>query len=106
MQNGADKFTFDRVEMNTVDEMPVDFDVIRAQFRPQTQARIPSTEVIQGNRKAHVAVMVQGIEQQLEIVGRGLLGQFDNHPAGRYAEVMEHLQGASGLVLRLEQRLG
>ncbi|MNJ49153.1 hypothetical protein D3C77_443710 [compost metagenome] len=50
--------------------------------------------------------MVQGIEQQLEIVGRGLLGQFDNHAAGRDPEVMEHLQGAPGLVLRLEQRLG
>ncbi|MNJ55062.1 hypothetical protein D3C77_505340 [compost metagenome] len=92
--------------MDAIYEVAVDLHIVRAQFRPQPQARIPRAQVIQGNRKTHVAVVVQGIEQQLEIVGGGLLGQLDHYPAGRQPQVVEHFQGAPGLILGFQQRLG
>ncbi|MNP27145.1 hypothetical protein D3C76_1200360 [compost metagenome] len=89
--------------MDAVDEVTVDLHVVRAQLRPQAQARIAGAEVVEGDGKTHVAVVVQGVEQQLEVVGRRLFGELDHHPAGRHAKLVEHLQGTPGLVLRLEQ---
>ena len=47
--------------------------------------------------------MVQGGLQQVEIVGGGLLGEFDHHLARRNAEVAQQLQGAPRLVRRFHQ---
>lgn len=46
---------------------------------------------------------MQGGLQQLEIVGRGLFCEFDHHLARRYAEILQQLQGAPGLVGGFEQ---
>ena len=74
LQDGADKLALEGVLVNAVDKVPVDLHVVRAQFRPQPQARITGAQVIQCDGKAHVAVVVQGGLQQREIVGGCLLG--------------------------------
>ena len=50
--------------------------------------------------------MVQGGLQQVEIVGGGLLGEFDHHLARRNAEVAQQLQGAARLMSGLHQGFG
>jgi hypothetical protein len=51
LQDRADELALEGVLMNAVDEVPVDLHVVRAQLRPQAQARIAGTQVIQGNGK-------------------------------------------------------
>jgi len=92
--------------MDAVDKVPVDLHVIRPQLGPQTQTRIARAQIIQRNGKPHRTIVMQGRLQQFEIVGRGLFGQFDHHLARRDAEVLQQLQGASGLVGRFEQGFG
>ncbi|MOA37235.1 hypothetical protein D3C78_1588100 [compost metagenome] len=50
--------------------------------------------------------MVQGAVEQVEILDRGLLGQLDDYPLRCDAAALQQLQGAPGLVSRLDQRLG
>ena len=92
--------------MDAVNEVPVDLHVFGAQLRPQAQAGISRAQVVDGNREAHVAIVVQGIGQQLEVVGGCVLGQLDHHPAWRQANLFEQFQGQAGGVVRLQQRLG
>ncbi len=106
LQDRLDEFALHRIPMDAVDEVAVDLHVVRAQLGPQAQAGITGAEVVQGDREAHRAVVMQGVVQQLVIVDRRLLGQLDHHLARRDAEALQQLERASGLVRRLEQRLG
>ncbi|MNY03701.1 hypothetical protein D3C86_1363330 [compost metagenome] len=47
--------------------------------------------------------MVQGGVEEGEVLGGRLLGQFDHHLAGRDAIGLQQLQGATGLMARLQQ---
>jgi hypothetical protein len=49
---------------------------------------------------------MQGGLQELEIIDRGLFGQLDDDLAGRNAEILQELQGTTGLVRRFEQGFG
>ncbi|MNJ50337.1 hypothetical protein D3C77_456080 [compost metagenome] len=49
LQDGADELALDRIQVDAVDEVTVDLDVVRAQFRPQAQARITGAQVIEGD---------------------------------------------------------
>ncbi|MCY1535777.1 hypothetical protein D9M68_711970 [compost metagenome] len=89
LQDRADELAFDRIQVDAIDEVPIDLHVVRAQFRPHAQARVAGAEVVEGNRKAHGAVVVQGGVEQVEVVGWRLLGQFDNHLAWRYAKGLQ-----------------
>ncbi|MCY1192772.1 hypothetical protein D9M72_40370 [compost metagenome] len=92
--------------MDAVNEVPVDLHVLGAQLRPQAQAGIARAQIVDGNREAHVAIVVQGIGQQLEVVGGRVLGQLDHHPVGRQANLFEQFQGLARGVVRLQQRFG
>ena len=59
LQNRADELALEGILVNAVDKVPVDFHVVRAQLRPQAQARITGAQVVQGDGETHVAVMVQ-----------------------------------------------
>ena len=104
-QDGADELAFDRILVNAVDEMTIDLHVVRAQFRPQTQAGVAGTQIIQGDGKAHGTIVVQRVVEQGEVFGGRLFGELDHHLAGRDAEGLQQLQGAPGLVAGVEQRL-
>ncbi|CAH0196464.1 hypothetical protein SRABI70_01637 [Pseudomonas sp. Bi70] len=106
VQDGTDELAFHRITVDAVDEVAIDLHVVGAQFRPQAQARIAGAQVVQGDGKAHVAVVVQGGVEQIEIVGGRLLGQFDHHPAGRDTVGLQQLQGAAWLVIGVKQRIG
>ncbi|ESW40980.1 hypothetical protein O164_02995 [Pseudomonas taiwanensis SJ9] len=90
--------------MDAVDEVAIDFHIFGAQLRPQAQARITRSQIVDGNREAHVPVVVQRIGQQLKVVGRGMFGQLDHHPAGWQADLFEQFQGLPGGVVQLQQR--
>lgn len=92
--------------MDAVDEVAIDLHVIRTQFRPHPKARIAGAEIVEGDAEAHRAVVMQGLVQQFEIIGRRLFGQLDDHLLGRDAVGIQQLQGAAGLVRRFEQGLG
>ncbi len=49
---------------------------------------------------------MQGVLQHLEIVGGGLLGQFDDHVAGIDTEILQQLERAARLVGRFQQGFG
>jgi len=72
----------------------------------QAQAGIAGAQIVQGDGKAHGAVVVQGAVEQVKILDRGLLGQLDHHPLRCDAATLQQLQGASGLVARFDQRFG
>ncbi|MNT66663.1 hypothetical protein D3C72_2047420 [compost metagenome] len=98
LQDRADELSLQRVLMNAIDEVSIDLHVVRAQLRPQTQAGIAGTEIIQCNGKTHRSIVMQGGLQQLEIVDGRLFGQFDDHLTGRNAEILQQLQCAPRLV--------
>jgi hypothetical protein len=89
--------------MDAINEMPVDFHVIRPQFGPQAQTRIARPQIIQRNRKPHRPIVMQGGLQQLEIIRWRLFRELDDHLTRRNAEVLQQLQGASRLMRRFEQ---
>ena len=106
LQDGADELALHRVLVDAVDEVAVDLHVVGAQLRPQAQAGIARTQVVQGDGEAHGAVVVQGGVEQGEVIGGGVLGEFDDHLARRDAESLQHLQGAARLVGRVQQGFG
>ncbi len=103
LQNRTDKLSFQCILMNAINEMPVDLHVIRTQFRPQAQARIPCTQVVQRNGKTHRPIVMQSGLQQLKVIDWRLLGELDDHLARRNAQVLQQLQRSSGLVRGFEQ---
>lgn len=64
--------------MNTADEVSVDLDEVRPNRRPQLEAGVPFTEVIQRDGEAHRLVMADGLTHQCRVKPRGLLSQLDD----------------------------
>ncbi len=90
--------------MDAIDEIAIDFHVIRAQFGPQAQAGIACAQIIQGDAEAHRAVVMKRLVQQFKVIGRRLLGQFDDHLIGRNSEGAEQLKRSSRFVCCVKQR--
>lgn len=52
-----DEFHFDRVMVNALDGVPVDFHIFGAQLRPQAQTRKTFSQIVKRNLEPDLAIM-------------------------------------------------
>ena len=82
-----------------MNKVAINFDVIRLQLRPELQARVTGTQIIDGNLKPHTLIIVDRFLGQSMIIKGMLLGKFDHDRFQRHTQAGQQLSGKAFLPL-------
>lgn len=91
--DGLNEVQLHRIQIDALNEVHVDFDVFRAQFRPQAQTRKPLPQIVDGNLKADGAIVKCRFAQHRIIVGRLAFGQLDDEALRIQADALDEADG-------------